>query len=108
MSRMITGSICLTDLIDNAKKQHSAFSKSQKNGKIYCNIMVWENDEPDQYGNEFSIKLNSSKEKRDAEKAANNGKDIYVGHMKVQSKGGEKPLEASDAAALASVDDLPF
>lgn len=61
MSQSFYGSVCLTDLIEQAKKKHSAFSKAQ-NGKIYCNITVWLNDQEDKYGNTMSIQANSSKE----------------------------------------------
>lgn len=104
MSQLSTGSICLTDLLEHAKKGHSAFSKSEKNGKIYLNFKMWTNDEPDQFGNDSSLLLNSKKDKQEAE-----GK-IYIGNAKkIQSSGGEVPLEKSDAQALdAAIEELPF
>ena len=39
-NQFFTGSICLTDLIEQAKKKHSAFSKSERNGKIYARVKV--------------------------------------------------------------------
>lgn len=78
---MFTGSICLTDLIESARKTHSAFSKSQNNGKVYANILIWENDEPDKYGNTHSLQLSSSKEKRESEEK------VYIGNAKpIESK----------------------
>ena len=67
MSKLFSGSICLTDIVENAKKAHSAFSKSQTNGKVYANILIWENDEADKYGNTHSLQLNSTKEKKETE-----------------------------------------
>jgi len=79
-TKMYSGSICLNTLIDELKKGHSAFTKS-KNGKTYANILLWENEEKDKFGNTHSLQLNSSKEKKDTE-----GK-IYFGNCKpVQSK----------------------
>mgnify|MGYP000010409294 FL=1 len=75
MANLLVGSICLTDLNEQAKKGHSAFSRG-KNGKIYVNINLWVNETPDQYGNTISIQLNSKKEVRETE-----GK-IYIGNAK--------------------------
>jgi len=102
MSQLINGSLCLTDLIAKAKEQHSSFSKAA-NGKIYANITMWVNDEPDTYGNTVSLQLNSTQEKREAE-----GK-VYVGNGKPSKK---KEPEAVAASDLATVEDdlnsLPF
>lgn len=101
MSQLINGSICLTDLIAKAKESHSSFSKAS-NGKIYGNITIWVNDEPDQYGNTVSIQLNSTQEKREAE-----GK-VYVGNGKPAKKKDPEPVTASDASDLPDDSDLPF
>jgi hypothetical protein len=99
MSKLLTGSVCLTDLIEQAKKKHSAFSKA-KNDKIYGNIAIWINDEPDKYGNTVSIQLNSEKDKRDAE-----GK-IYIGNAKPLPN--QQSAQIEDANDLPETDDLPF
>lgn len=62
MGRLITGSICYTDLVAAAKNGHSAFSRSEKNGKVYFNVAIWQKEEPDKYGNDFSIQLNAKKD----------------------------------------------
>lgn len=105
---MLTGSICLTDLVENAKKGHSAFTKG-KNGKVYVNFVQWVNDEADQYGNHSSFNLGSSKDKRQAELDANGGKKIYFGNAKVQEKGNAEaaPVTATETASL-DLGDLPF
>lgn len=61
MSQSFYGSVCLTDMIEQAKKKHSAFTKAQ-NGKIYCNITTWLNDQEDKFGNVVSIQASSQKE----------------------------------------------
>ena len=99
-SKLYTGSVCLTDLIEQAKKQHSAVSKSASNGKIYCNVLLWENEGVDKYGNSHSLQLNSTKEKKEAE-----GK-VYVGNFKPVELKQQAAQEVS--ASDISVDDLPF
>lgn len=98
MSKLFTGSLCLTEILDKAKAGHSAFSKA-KNGKIYFNILQWHNDEPDNYGNDVSIQLNSTKDKQESE-----GK-IYIGNVKAAKAKEPTPVTAAD---IVFDDDLPF
>ena len=90
------GSICLSDLGDAFKAGHSAFNKSEKNGKVYANIAVWMNDEPDQYGNILSFQLNSKKDAADDK--------VYFGNAKLPDGGKAAPAQKSNAKD----DDLPF
>lgn len=91
MNQLFSGSICLTDLIEQAKKGHSSFSKSVKNGKVYFNMLTWINEEKDKFGNTMSHQLNSIKEKREAE-----GK-IYVGNS--------KPIETTKPVTKDDIND---
>jgi hypothetical protein len=100
MAQLFTGSICLTDLIDMAKQRHSSFQKGQSNGKIYCNIKIWVNDEVDKFGNSVGLQLNSSKEMRDTEKV------FYIGNAKKVESASPQPLSNVDIQVLES--DLPF
>lgn len=103
MSKLFSGSICVTDLLENAKKMHSAFSKSQTNGKVYASILIWENDEPDKYSNTHSLQLNSTKEKKESEER------VYIGNAKPIERKEPKPLTDKDAAEISEpIDDLPF
>lgn len=86
-NQLFGGSICLTDLIDQAKKGHSAFSKAQ-NGKVYCNILTWLNEKEDKYGNIMSHQLSSLKEMREVEGL------IYIGNSKALQS--SKPVTARD------------
>lgn len=102
MSTLINGSLCLTDLIDQAQKAHSAFTRG-KNGKVYVNITQWVNDEADQFGNDASFQLNSSKEKKETE-----GK-VYIGNGKKSTGTQAAPVPAAQQTAMAgSLDNLPF
>jgi hypothetical protein len=102
MSQLFTGSICLTDLIDMAKRQHSAYMKAKSNGKIYVNVKIWLNDEPDKFGNSIGLQLNSSKEKKDSEPT------FYIGNAKKVEVAAPQPLTNSDISGLDLPDDLPF
>jgi hypothetical protein len=98
------GSLCLTDLIEQAKVKHSAFSKG-KNGKIYVNVNVWLNEEEDKYGNIMSVQLNPTKERKDTDAK------VYIGNMKKSES--QKPLADKDIASVEKTlqdvaDDLPF
>jgi len=66
-------SICLSDIPASARK------KSDKNGKIYCEIVVDKRKEKDAYGNDLTVYVNQSKEEREAKKPKEyigNGKTI--------------------------------
>lgn len=91
MSQLFYGSICLSDLIENAKKKHSAFSKGN-NGKIYANINVWLNDKEDKFGNIMSVQINPTKEMKELEDR------VYIGNLK-ESKGAT-PVSNRDVADL--------
>ena len=90
------GSICMTDLSEAFKKNHTAFNKSEKNGKLYANIAVWMNDEPDQYGNILSFQLNSKKDATDDK--------VYFGNAKLPDGVKVEPKKAEPESS----DSLPF
>lgn len=98
--KVLNGSICLTELVAQCKKGHSAFSKAD-NGKLYFNVALWLNDEPDKYGNHMSIQLSSKKESKDKD-----GK-VYIGNAKFSDKAGGAPIKPSDTKEL-DLDDMPF
>lgn len=98
-NQLFYGSICLSDLIEQAKQKHSAFTKGQ-NGKIYASINVWHNAEPDKFGNVLSIQLNPTKEMKDLDKK------IYIGNCKKSE--GPKPVSDKDISGLdVDIDTAP-
>ena len=100
MGKMITGSLCLTEINNMAKKGHSAFAKAQ-NGKIYVNITIWQNDEPDKMGNDFGIQLNNKKDQET--------EYTYIGNAKYVKQQEPQPLASNEAASeIPNDDDLPF
>lgn len=99
MSQLFYGSVCVTDLIEYAKKKHSAFSKAD-NGKIYANVNVWLNDEVDKFGNVMAAQLNPKKELKEQDGQP------YIGNFK---RSEAKPIAQNDIKELENaVDDLPF
>ena len=90
-NQFFTGSICLTDLIEQAKKKHSAFSKSERNGKIYARVKVWINSEKDKYGKIGSIQLNAAKDSTDEK--------VYFGNLELPEK-KETPISSTDVNGL--------
>lgn len=100
MSKLFTGSICYTDLVAAAKGAHSSFSRAD-NGKIYANIAIWVNEEPDKYGNEISLQLNSNKDVEEDK--------VYFGRAKAAKKKEIRPISLEEAKSASSDDDdLPF
>lgn len=98
MSQLLYGSIDFSKLLELAKAGNKAFSKAA-NGKIYCNLNVWVNDVPDQYGNDASIQTNF--------KDATKDDRVYFGNMKKSTAGGGEPL-TEGSAEIPESDDLPF
>jgi len=98
MNQLFFGSISLTDLIEKAKSKHSAFSKAQ-NGKIYVNVNVWLNEQPDKYGNLMSVKVNPSKAMKDIEEG------FYIGNLKKSD--GPTPVGDKDVSGLDTDFDIP-
>lgn len=97
-NQLFFGSICLTDLIELAKKRHSAFTKGN-NGKIYANINVWLNSEKDKFGNIMSVQINPTKEMKDKEDR------VYIGNLKQSD--GPKPISDMDTSVLDTDLDIP-
>lgn len=100
MPRLFNVSLCLTDLILKANERHSAFSKSEKNGKIYVNLTEWLNDAVNDHGQISSFKLNSKEDKKAAEGI------FYIGNGKEAKMKEPEAIKTEDVPAL--IDDLPF
>jgi hypothetical protein len=110
--KILTGSICMSDLIIQLKKGHTAFTKG-KNGKLYFNFTQFINDVPDQYGNDSSLLLNS----KDQKSKEVEGK-VYFGNAKYSKRNEPTPVSKNDIdriiddldmpSSLNALDDLPF
>ena len=92
----------LVGRIDVTKIDKSKLFEGKKG--TYLDIIIWINDELDQYGNNASIQQTLSKEEREA-----GAKKIYLGNLKDLSSivGGGTPAPAEDSKT-DDKDDLPF
>jgi hypothetical protein len=98
MRQLFFGSICISDLIDQAKQKHSAFTKGN-NGKIYASVNVWLNDKEDKFGNIMSVQINPSKEMKEIDKR------LYIGNLKKSD--GPTPVSDRDVSYLDTDLDVP-
>jgi len=79
---------------------------NNKDGKpAYVNVVIWENDELDKFGNRYSITESQSKEERE-----NKEKAVYLGNLKSleKQKESESPVVNPDKVYNQKTDDLPF
>lgn len=106
MSKMFIGSIDLSKIDKNRIVTTDKNGNPFENGAKYYNVVMWLNDEVDQYGNIGSIQESITKEERESGVKSN-----YIGNFK--NVGGQnvsdnsnsedpKPISSSDE------DDLPF
>ena len=97
---MLTGSIDLNKIdktkIVSTDKNGNPF----ENGAKYLNVVVWVNDEVDNYGNIASIQISQSKEEREA-----GAKSIYIGNLKEPQSRTNEPTSTRTASFE---DTLPF
>lgn len=89
MSKPIRASINLTQLGEIARQGHTAIKRAGKANNVYVNLDIWLNDRQDNYGNDVSITLSSTKAGRDGGE-----KKVYVGNGKT---GGSASTSQSSA-----------
>lgn len=101
-----TFSICLTDIPKEKILIH-------ENGKKYLNLETWDNDEPDKYDNDFSVRVCLNKEEIEKKKNNEEVKSVYLGNGRIWEP-VSKMREATpeDIAEMEKHeeehDDLPF
>ncbi len=94
--------------LDVSKLDKTAFFKGEKG--TYCDLVLWENDQPDQYGNTHSVKQDMGKDRKGE-------KTPYVGNAK--PIGGQQqaaPARSADQGGARPPaqtpddedDDIPF
>jgi hypothetical protein len=96
-------SLKLDDLwaFTKANKEHSAIT-ADKNGKKYLSILIGDKDEPDQYGKDCYIKVNSKKDAPDA------SQKVYLGDGKIYGGTQNNQAPAPAQAPQSTSPDLPF
>lgn len=95
MSKRFLGSIDVDAVAQAVKDKHSALVVTDK-GRRFLNIVIWENESPDQYGNTHSVQLQAAKDSQEAK--------VYIGRAK-------PPQQAPAAAPAVQADprdELPF
>ena len=97
MAQSFYGSIDFSKLLEQAKAGSKAFTKSEKNGRIYLNVDVYVKDEVDQYGNIASI--------RGTFKGAQKEEKFYFANLKQSEQQEAQPLASND---IPDESDLPF
>ena len=103
MSKMLTGSIDLNKIDKTKIVSTNKDGKPFENGAKYLNVVIWINDETDQYGNNASIQISQSKEEREA-----GNKAIYIGNLKFPQNRDNEPRSANKESFSQVADDLPF
>ena len=91
--------------LDVSKLDKSAFFKGTKG--TYCDLVLWENDEPDQYGNTHSVKQYMGKDRR-GEKTPYVGNAQPLGQRSPNQNNAAPPPLAAMNDSLDADDDIPF
>ena len=94
MSRLLLGSINLTELSEKIKSGEIDVFTSEKTGVKYVNVAVFVNDTPDQYGQIASLSHRNK-----------NLKTTYLGNFKENGAGGSG---GGSNAPQVNKDDLNF
>lgn len=96
MSKNRTFSICLSDIPKDRILKHT-------NGKLYLNLATFDLNEPDKYGNDFSVSIPLTKEELADKKAGKEVKRVFLGNGKIWPDN-----ETMQPANESDTDDLPF
>lgn len=103
---MLVGSIDLTKIDKNKIVTKDKDGKPFNNGAKYYNLVVWINDEVDQYGNIASVQESITKEEREG-----GVKATYIGNLKnIQGQNTNNSTKSQEPKPLGNnnEDDLPF
>ena len=106
MSKMLVGSIDLSKIDKNKIVTKDKDGNPFQNGAKYLSVVVWVNDEVDQYGNIASIQESISKEERES-----GVKPTYIGNLKNiqgQNVTTESTSPQQSSGVKADDDDFPF
>ncbi len=105
MSKMYYGSIDLNKVDKTKIIKKDKNGNPFENGAKYLNVVVWINDEVDQYGNSASIQESISKEERES-----GVKATYIGNLKTNTQQQSNNNQTSNQSSQpqANEDDLGF
>lgn len=100
---MLVGSIDLNKVDKKRIITRDKNGQPFQNGAKYLNVIVWINDEIDQYGNIASIQEGISKEERESGLKA-----VYIGNLKNIQNQNTSDKSENDIPKDNGVDNLPF
>lgn len=105
MARIISASIDVTKIDKNKIKSTDKNGQPFKNNAKYLEIQIVLNDEVNEYGQDASIRINQSKEEREAGEKA-----VYLGNGKTvwNSEANAISVQAEVITPTQPADDLPF
>jgi len=98
--KLRTMSICLSDI------PKERITKYEKNGKLYLNLQTFDYDQPDQYGNDFSVSITPNKAEQEAKKNGEKILRVFLGNGKIWEEQGMRELTKKEVEQIE--DDLPF
>lgn len=98
-----TFSICVSEIPKERILIH-------ENGKKYINLESWDNDEPDKYDNDFSVRMCMTKDEIEKKKAGEEVKSVYLGNGRIWEPVSKiREATAEDVQAMEDdPDGLPF
>lgn len=101
---MLVGSIDLNKIEKQRIVTKDKNGNPFENGAKYYNVVVWVNDEPDQFGNDASIQTSVTKEEREGGQ-----KGSYIGNLKSPTQQAQPTaIPQSQSSTVNEPDDLPF
>lgn len=105
MARIISASIDVTKIDKNKIKSTDKNGQPFKNNAKYLEIQIVLNDEVNEYGQDASIRINQSKEEREAGEKA-----VYLGNGKTvwKSEANAISVQAEVITPTQPADDLLF
>ena len=103
MSKMLFGSIDLNKVDTSKIISKDKDGKPFTNGAKYLNVVVWVNDQLDEYGNTASVQQSMSKEERES-----GGKAVYIGNLKENVQNQQNSAPQATSISNEDPEDLPF
>ncbi|TXE18593.1 hypothetical protein ES692_06000 [Psychroserpens burtonensis] len=88
-------SICVSDIPKDRILKH-------ENGKMYMNLSTWDSDDPDKFGNDFSVSMSPTKAEIEKRKSGEKVNRVFIGNGKIWE---QKEMQATTEE---DHDDLPF
>lgn len=106
MAKIISASIDLSKIDKSKIVLTDKNGQPFQNGAKYLNLQIVLNDEPDQYGNDCAVRVNQTKEERDAKI-----KPTYIGNGKTVWSSDANTITVHQAQVITQEADdnsLPF